>query len=268
MPTSIILNLHAQENGRIPSATGRAVHGFWFQQWKATNPSIADTLHQPTDVQPFTLSPLMGLPRPKKGSIQVKKGDAAWIRIAALSDTLTQPLLESWLPRLPAQIELADKLWNIRTIALSPKEHHWAKQQQYNTLSDNAALATQWQFEFHTPATFRLGKKSHLPFPLPGVLLSSWMRRWNTFAPIPMPDSYRERFREELFVSSYRLKTVPVRYGRRLTIGCVGQFTLRAGKLTTTERTALSALAAYAFYCGSGAHTTQGMGMTQLTINN
>ncbi len=268
MIVSLVLNLQAEENGRISSSTGRAIHGFWFNHWKATAPEIADDLHQPTDVQPFTLSPLMGIPFPKKGIIHIKKGSTAWLRVTTLSLALSQPLLESWLPRLPAHINIADTTWAIRSIALSPKEHQWAGQQTYQTLRSNAVSASQHEFEFHTPAAFRLGKRAHLPFPLPGALLRSWMRRWNAFAPAPLPDSYRELFREELFINAYQLKTVPVRYGRRLTIGCVGRFSLRTGKLTTPQQTALSALAAYAFYCGSGAHTTQGMGMTQLTIDN
>lgn len=262
MPISLVLTLQTEKNGRIDGSTGRAVHGFWFNQWQATAPNIADSLHQSNGIQPFTLSPLMGLPHPNKGNTPIKKGDSAWLRITTLDEAISQPFLESWLTRLPAHIDLADTSWTINTIALSPREHQWARQQPYQTVADNAVAADQWKFECCSPTAFRLGKHSHLPFPLPGMLVNSWMRRWNAFSPSPLPDSYSDLFREELFISAYQLNTVPVRYGNRLTIGCVGQFTLRAGNLTTAQRTALSTLADYAFYCGSGAHTTQGMGMT------
>ncbi len=268
MITAIILHLQSQADGRIHGATGRASHGFWYNQWKNIAPAIADNLHQNREIQPFALSPLMGLPYPQKGTVNVPKGSQAWLRVVTLEKNISQALLQTWLPHLPDQIRLANIPWEIRTTSLSPQEHPWANQQTYTAILDNAQPAHQWRFEFHTPTAFRLGKKSHLPFPLPGILLHSWMRRWNAFSPHPLPDTYRDLFREELFISAYKLKTVPVRYGQRLIIGGIGQFTLRAGSLTNTQRSHISALARYASYCGSGVYSTQGMGLTQLITAN
>ncbi|HID53249.1 MAG TPA: CRISPR-associated endoribonuclease Cas6 [Anaerolineae bacterium] len=269
MIISLVINLQAEADGRIHGATGRAVHGFWLNQWKTASPAIAAGLHRSDGTQPFTLSPLVGLPCPHKGPVAIAKGAKTWLRIAVLRPDLVQQTLETWLPRLPGRIEIAGTIWQVSGIALSPQEHPWARQESY---ADIAAIsgkdARQWRFEFHTPAAFRTGETGHLPFPLPTVLLHSWLRRWNAFAPNPVSDAVRHRLRDALMISAYRLKTAPVRYGRRLTIGCVGRFTLRAGKLHRSERAVISTLANYAFYCGSGAHTTQGMGMTQLTIDH
>ncbi|VAW35084.1 hypothetical protein MNBD_CHLOROFLEXI01-4272, partial [hydrothermal vent metagenome] len=149
-------------------------------------------------------------------------------------------------------------------IALAPQEHPWAGQTSYAALTEAAQPNKSWSFQIETPTTFHIGADAHLPFPLPGALFNSWWRRWHAFAPQPLPPVERHHVQQQLFVSQYRLKTVPVRYGRRLTVGCVGQFSLRAGKLSAETRRTIDTLARYATFCGSGRYTTQGMGVTIL----
>ncbi len=262
MPTSIVLQLQAVANGRIQGNTGRAVHGFWYQQWGKADPAVAAMLHAGNGVRPFTLSPLMGLPRPKHGTTAVSPQQTAWIRFTALHDALAQAVLQNWLTRLPAEIELAGIRWAVQTVALTPAEHPWGGQTDYRELQA-VPPAGKWRVRLLTPTAFRT-ESGQLPFPMPHSLVNSWLRRWQTFAPVPLPaDGLIERLREQLFISGYQLKTVPVRHGRRLEIGCVGDVTLNGRHLDPADRALVTTLAHYAFYCGSGRHTTQGMGMTR-----
>ncbi len=260
MLTSIVLQLQATSSGRIHGSSGRAVHGFWMNQWQNILPAIGDMLHQPNVLKPFTLSPLMDLPYPQKGTTFIPEGHQSWLRISTLNEAVSQPLLETWLPRLPAQIELADIQWHVKKIALMPQEHPWARQTTYGALRDTASRK-KWSLALVTPTTFHMGKDAYLPFPLPGALFNSWLRRWEAFSPVPFANIDRTHIQQQLFVSSYKLKTVPVRQGQRVTIGCVGEMQLRAGKLSPSLLATISTLAAYAFYCGGGRYTTQGMGM-------
>ncbi|GAB4282026.1 MAG: hypothetical protein Kow0080_35830 [Candidatus Promineifilaceae bacterium] len=262
MLTSTIIHLQAQANGHIAGSTARAIHGFWFQQWQNTAPVIADTLHQSNQTQPYTLSPLMGLPRPHKGETAVAAKQTAWLRITTLHTNITTPFLQNWLTRLPAAIELAGIPWAVQTIALSPAQHPLAAQTSYQELQATPPAA-KWRLHLRTPTTFS-AENDHFPFPLPYSLVNSWLRRWQTFAPTPLPidDNFTTRLRQQLHISAYDLKTVPVRHGRRLEIGCVGYITLNGHRLSPQDRATITTLAAYAFYCGSGRHTTQGMGLT------
>ena len=267
MLTSVVLQLQALENGRFQGSTGRAVHGFWFQQWQRTCPAVAKILHEANTMLPFTLSPLMGLSRPRKGKVTVTAGTEAWLRITTLHQSLSQPFLETWLPRLPALADLAGIPWRIQAIALTPQQHPWAGRQTSDKLQqvrEAAPSPKTWRFTLATPTTFHSGDKIQLPFPLPDSIVNSWLRRWQTFAPHPIEPDIRPQLRQGLMVSAYDLKTVPVRNGRRLLIGCVGKITLRAAGLTPQEKRIVNMLAHYAYYCGSGQKTTQGMGMTRL----
>ena len=79
-----------------------------------------------------------------------------------------------------------------------------------------------------------------------------------------LPKNLRERVREGLAVSAFDLKTLPVFDRGRLIIGSVGKLRLTALRLKPGERAAVDLLAHYAFWVGSGHHTTQGLGMTRM----
>ncbi|MFN2206512.1 MAG: CRISPR-associated endoribonuclease Cas6 [Candidatus Promineifilaceae bacterium] len=268
MLLSAVIHLQALKSGTISGGTGRAVHGLWFRQWSKTDPAVADALHAVGSDQPYTLSPLMDLPRAKKGVTAVSKGHEAWLRLTSLDPELTEHLLENWLPALPEQATLAGLPWAVSGVSLNAREHPWAGQDSYELVMDRSLAggeqAAKWPLRLATPTTFRSGQDGHLPFPLPDTLVGSWLRRWQAYSPLPVQWDIRPLLREGLLVSRYRLQTVPVRHGKRLVIGCVGAITLRANKLDDETRALVSMLADYAFYCGSGHKTTQGMGQTRL----
>ncbi len=267
MLTSLVVSIKAVRSGIINGGTSRAVHGFWFQHWGDVDPSLAEALHAPAETPPFTLSPLRGVGYPRGGKVHVRAGEAAWFRVAALSQRVSQALREGWAPQLPQTVELAGLPWRVTGRTISPGEHPWAGQISYKVLGEEHLFSVKpprsWEFEFFTPTAFH-GTVGHLPFPLPDSLVSSWLRRWQAFAPIRFSEELPQMVREGVVVSSYRLKTVPVRFGKRLTVGCVGSYKLNALNLEPADRAALDALAHYAFFCGSGHRTTQGMGMTRV----
>lgn len=96
MPRAYVLQLEAVQSGCYTKSTGVGVHGWWFKQWEAVDkrfneqlgydPDIASHLHCNAD-NPFTLSPLMGLPVSPPGSLtQFSTGLTAWLRFFRLSD--------------------------------------------------------------------------------------------------------------------------------------------------------------------------------------
>jgi CRISPR-associated endoribonuclease Cas6 len=266
MLLAAVVHLRALESGSLPSDTGRAVHGLWFAHWKAVAPQIADELHSVRRAQPFTLSPLMGLARPQAGRLSVGRGDVAWLRVTALDDALAARVESGWLPGLPREVRLGELCWQVTGWTLEPGEQPWAGATDASELAQDHLLAanppTQWRLVFRTPTTFH-GQRGHFPFPLPGALMRSWWRRWQAFGPVRLAEDLVERVEAGLLISGYRLNTVPLRDGRRLTIGCVGTMTINARGLKAGERGAVDLLTAYAFWAGTGQHTTQGMGLTR-----
>ena len=267
MLTSLVIQIEALNDGEINGATGRAVHGFWYKQWESFDSGTADALHDETQVPPFSLSPLMQLPRPQNGITRVTRGISAWFRVATLNRQLSEKLITHWTANLPKEIELAGIKWTITGIAETPEKHPWARQISYQDLASrhlfNNRPPSRWKLAFETPLTFNSGL-GHLPFPLPNNLIGSWMRRWQAFAPLALPEELPQSVREQLMVNHFDMRTIPLRQGKRLIIGGAGSYSLKAIKMPASERAQVDLLANYAFFCGSGYKTTQGMGMTKL----
>jgi CRISPR-associated endoribonuclease Cas6 len=298
MPISAIIQLEALTEGTLNGFTGRGVHGFWFQRWREVNPAVGDRLHSQSQESPFTLSPLMGLAaplhspisRPGNGgtkTVRVKAGQVAWFRATLLDEALGEDFLAGWLHGLETagrfnvpedagvstgsttKAEQPGVEWKVTGSTVEAAVHPLAGRVPYDALSRRHLMASnpprQWKVEFLTPTAFH-GKVSHLPFPLPESLIGSWLRRWQAFAPIALPEEELTQWaRSNLAVSAFRLHTLPVREGERLRVGCVGWLTLRALDMPPYLRAAVDLLAAYALFCGSGSHTAQGMGQTRLS---
>jgi CRISPR-associated endoribonuclease Cas6 len=268
MLTSTVIHLEAAADGQLENATGRGVHGLWFQHWGQAAPEMADQLHQENQLPPYTLSPLMDLPRPnQEGQVHIPKGHKTWFRATTLTRLLSEALLESWIPALDSIIDIPDGVrWKISGVSKMPEEHPWAGQVEYSQLTSQSLYNThppnRWRIRFATPTAFH-ASPGHFPLPLPDSLIASWLRRWQAFAPIALPDDLPEQVRQHVVISAYSLKTLPVREGKRLTVGCVGQMTLRALKMPPAYRAALDVLVNYAFFTGSGHRTSQGMGVTR-----
>lgn len=287
MPLSAVIHLECLTPGRIGQFTGRGVHGLWFKRWGSVDPALASQLHSETQEAPFTLSPLMGLPPARRGENMIQVGQPAWLRITCLSEALATALIEKWLAGLeqdftleipPARQDGGQEFpgvgWKVSGVSLENGLHPFAARIPYEELAHQRLMASnpphQWRLEFLTPTAFNTGrtnggKDNHLPFPLPESLVKSWLRRWQAFAPLALPQEELLTWaRSNLAVSAYRLQTQPAREGERLRVGCVGQMTLRALDMPPYLRAAVDLLAGYSFYCGSGSHTAQGMGQTRL----
>jgi CRISPR-associated endoribonuclease Cas6 len=274
MPFSAVLSLEATADATLDQFTGRGVHGFWFNRWREVDAALGDALHESNDMQPFTLSPLTLTPRPSpagKGiGVRVKPGTAARLRITTLTDALSEAVKSKWLEGLEGKAEVfipqpkdeePGVPWRVRRVEVEA-------QASYEAMSKVHLMSSvpprEWRLAFLTPTTFH-GSSGHLPFPLPDSLVNSWLRRWNAFAPIALPkEELLEWSRQKLVVSSYNLRTLPAREGERLRVGCTGRLALRALEMPPYLRAAIDLLAHYASFCGSGAHTAQGMGQTNL----
>lgn len=272
MPVAAVVNFEALADGQVEGGFGRAVHSLWHDHLAQVAPQTGQQLSHQAQTQPFTLSDLMGLRASPTGEIQVAAGDRAWFRVATLEDTLSEVLIADWLPKLIGQRKnLASIPWAVLAYSTSSAQHPWAGQESYDSIrrraQEQAAGVDSWQFRFRSPTTFHAGRKTHLPFPLPDSLIKSWLRRWNAFNNIDRQWQWATHWRQSLVVNGYSLRTISVRYGRQLRIGCTGWYGLRALNLPPDELAIINALADYAFYCGSGHHTTQGMGLTRRQAN-
>lgn len=275
MPCACVLKLEALRGGCYTKFTGVSVQGWWFARWQEIDagllppdgsPRLASRLHQ-AEIKPFTLGPILGLPRPETGQpVLFPAGQPAWIRFTLLQDpeAVDNPL-RVFVTDLPTQIELGGVAWRVAGVARTPTEHPWAGAASYAELWESRSEPpAAWQIELATPTLFN-GANGLFPFPLPAPLIKSWLRRWNAFCPhaLIIDEALAEAAQAGLAVEGYRLEAATQVQANHETVGCTGQLTFAARGLRATKRRAVDALARFAFYCGSGRHTAQGMGLTR-----
>lgn len=123
--------------------------------------------------------------------------------------------------------------------------------------------------QFLTPVVFLTGKDQH-PFPTAGLVFGHYRARWRAFGTEPLS--------ADLDFASMGLRTLQyegrseavrhgVRKGRtwsdRDYVGFLGSMSFEAPRATPRQRRWLHALATFADFCGTGANTTSGMGVTR-----
>jgi CRISPR-associated endoribonuclease Cas6 len=266
MLTSLVIEVEAKSHGKINGGTGGATHGFYYNHWRVVDKNIANNLHAEKETLPFSISPLMNLPNAHKdNTIRIAPGYRAWFRVATLTKQLSDALITQWAAQLPNKVELAGIHWEVIRM---PQQHSWTKQVSYQQLANtylyNKRPPKRWKLIFETPITFRRGENGYLPFPLPIKLIDSWMRRWQAFSPFAISDNLKDRVYNGLFLESYDMNSTTIHYKNGKYPSGEGHCTLQAKKMSIQERAQVDLLANYAFFCGSGYKTTQGMGLTKL----
>lgn len=271
MLISVVIPLRAcNDQAAFPLATGKLVHGFWHRHWKEMDPLLADRIHPHNDLAGFSLSPLMGLPEPAKktgfssDTISIKTGQTAWFRIAVMDEQIAQAVLQKpdgWLCTLPHRLEIGPVTWEVLD-QVDDSAAAWNLSTDYEELIIQARIKWKWQMDLLTPTAFS-GTYVDFTVPLPELLISSWLKRWNRFSPPgrePLSETLVEAARKNLRLVEYDLHTRP---GERSTTGCLGSLTIQAFDLDAETRWQMDLLFRYAFFCGSGHRTAQGMGLTR-----
>ena len=145
-------------------------------------------------------------------------------------------------------------------------EHPWARGSSYQALADqyfksSKQPADALEVEFVSPTTFH--SDVHVPLPIPEMVLGSWLERWNHFAPASLPRKTGELEEARLALSRYKLETRAVHYEKATWIGFAGRCRFRILSEDEFWARLCNLLADFAFFCGTGAKTSFGMGQTR-----
>jgi len=272
VPSAVVIHLKALRDLPIEGSTGAAVHGFWFERWNALDAAAGDRLHKEAGAarREYTLSPLMHLRRGAGRTFKLHAGDVTWLRVTALTDWLAAALEQTWLAGLQGSVIGmigAPEMFEVTAIARRHEEHEWAGRADYAALAErhlyNLNPPARWRLEFATPTTFK-SSDTYSPLPMPERIVRSWLERWQAFAPVALPDDLPAQARAAAMIAGYNLRTRGMKEETRVVPGFEGDLRLDIPRLPPSERAAFDLLANYAFFCGTGHKTTQGLGMTRL----
>lgn len=252
-----------------PAAMGRAVHAWFLDRVKRLDASLARRLHEGDGPRPFTASNLWGAGRAREGRVTLDPDQPCWVRLTGLTAEASTAI-ERALPAVGDELTLAGATLRVAGTATDADEHPWAGRADYAELVQRYTLAPgphprAVTLSFASPTLFRSSGRD-VPLPLPTLVFHGYLRKWNEFSPLALPDEARRYAEECVGLSRFKLRSHLVSFERGdkgAHVGFTGQVRFRflVGDAYWTRVMLL--LAGYAFWAGTGYRTTVGLGQTQ-----
>jgi CRISPR-associated endoribonuclease Cas6 len=246
---SIVIELAAAATIPKLPLLSHALHAQVIEWIALADADLAQLLHK-APVSPLSISPLRGQ-SPRRG---LKPGDRVYVRVGILASPYAQALLtglEQWRSR---PLTLHQQPFQIVAVLTLPGSHPQAGATPYPLLHQTPATKT-LTLEFLSPTSFKQGKKTIQPLPLPELVFGGLQRRWNAFAPAVLrfdPIDWQG------WVSAYDLKTHRLTIKNSTEIGAQGRISYEFPDPAQGQRAAV--LGQFAFFAGVGRKTALGMG--------
>ncbi len=281
---------------------GQHAHGAFFHIIEQVDPELSARLHEIEGKgarKPFTVSPLMGLPRNShhkgheehkgkkekgfvnsvrsavKNEIHLREGWECWLRVTMLDEGLFKTFLERFHhpndKGLP-EVRLGDAHFWVSEILTTPGSHPWTG---YTTLEElqkrlDEPAPPSITFAFYSPVSFSLGKPQgaqkniYESTPYPRLVFGNLATAWKALTGEDMVKAVENYAEQNLRLILHRVEQRAVTMRDHPEKGSAGRVEYQ---FTSTEDTpparALNLLADLAFYTGIGRKTAQGMGMAR-----
>jgi CRISPR-associated endoribonuclease Cas6 len=263
MPIAVVFRVAPHQAITIGSGLGRATYMATLGLLKRSDRALADRIHDHDGLKPLTVSSVMhATGGDATGSVTPEEQYA--IRVTALTPEL-EALVATWPDNPPDQVTLDTTQWRVTAVTADSAMHPWAGRAAYADLAAPGLTQAgrgprRWELLFDAPVTFRQ-RGMNQPFPLPELVFGSLLERWNSFAPLPLPDEAREFVSNAVAVSAYDLRSIRAQTKNNAQqIGSLGRCTYTATRHDQYGVPCLDVLARFAFYCGIGAGTARGFG--------
>lgn len=260
--------VYVRSQGDMPSltSTGQLLHAAFLSAVAKNDPGLAAQLHR-GNIKPFTLSSLQQHPNQSDKLPPADSPDVFWFRIT----TLTDPLFFSigqvlhGLLNGASLISLGDGThFQVVKVHSGPVERLcWTGISSFEQIYNESVPEDDITLCFYSPTSFKQRDKS-VPLPLPGLVFASYLQKWNAFSPLKFDRaSLLAWVQDNVGIGAHRIETMMVSFDKFHIVGFVGTCRYRSLKKDAEKQRILNALADFAFYAGTGAKTTMGMGQTR-----
>ena len=195
-------------------------------------------------------------PRPFRVSTLAQFAGGASFRISLLDDALFEPLVEG-IRREP----FAKLHERVLHLSAAPD----CVGDTYLALTQRAQPNRRVTLEFMTPTCFHVNNMAYV-LPDPHRIFESYAKQWGRYAPadLHMPSDWLAWLEQAIGISALKIELRQLRFATHVQQGFVGKATFEVLLNPHAEGLHwLNTLADYAFFCGTGHKTSQGMGQTR-----
>jgi CRISPR-associated endoribonuclease Cas6 len=250
---------------------GQHAHAAFMDLVRGVDPDLSARLHDTNARKPFTVSPLMGLPKPsyrsENGGMTLPEGWECWLRVTILDDALFRAFIDHFLNgRACPEVRIGDARFMVSEVLTTPDSHPWAG---YTPLAELQKRLDQppparWKFELVTPTQFGWKDKMVQTMPLPKLVFGSLAGAWREMSDEDSVEAIEKFAEENVLFGEYDLRTERLIVKNSPHLGGVGRVGyLYTGPADHPLARSLNFLAGLAFYTGLGKKTTMGMGMVR-----
>lgn len=262
---SIVLKLQAKHDATLSPTQGYHGYALFLSLLNSVAPGLAHQVHSAEEAKSVTTSPLWGkFHKAKNKEMIVSKGSECWLRITLLEDDVFASFLHSLLREEKAkEIQLESAIFSLVEVVTEPNSSPWARFDSFESLWERAIPQRRIVLQFLSPTAFR-SKGRNMLFPQPELVFGSYLSKWNAYSPISFDDSIRSQVFPHLTTIRYKLQSHILDFNTHKEVGFEGMCAYEI-KHNISEETLrqINALADFAFYAGTGAKTTMGMGQTR-----
>lgn len=260
---SVSVKLRALKDVVISQAHGYQAYGLLLNVLRMSSQSLAEELHGLDGAKPFTVSPLQGRFGRVGEGLKIFPESVYSLRFTFLKGDVFAHFLDGAMKRGDDTVELGSGSFQVEEVNPASKKDSSTGFQSYEGILNGASTWRQIELRFLSPTAFRSGGKRNVVFPEPELVFGSYLNRWQAFSPVKLDDSVTSWF-ARIVVARYQLETHILNFGSYQEVGFTGRCRFELDRNVPEEiAIALNALADFAFYCGTGAKTTMGMGQTR-----
>ena len=248
---STVINLAVEDNSKTSRSLNRAIHAQVLTWLKKGKPEISALIHN-SQQSPISISELIrrtNSPITKSGNSQ--EINHLFFKVNFLQGYLLPILLKGI--ETEKEIFLDNSKFTIVRVDTLPSLDSQAKLATYQELVENSKFCSEINLKFISPTSFKQNNCIQ-PFPLPELVFSNLLRRWNTFAPA---EYHFPKIDWQGMTAAYDLKTKVIK--KEVTeIGSVGW--VRYAFKNDEQARVANILANFANFSGIGRKTALGMG--------
>lgn len=260
---SISVAVRPLQAGAIPLSHGYHVYALFLNIIQMSDSALAEKLHASETAKPFTVSALTGKMRRNGAQLDISPDTTLSVRFTFLDSTVFSHFMDGAIRWGEKAIEIAGVSFCVEEVVTAPRKGLPVAFMSYQEVLEDSDTSRQIDMEFITPTLFRSGGKRNNVFPEPALVFGSYWNRWQALSPVKMGNSLNSCF-EKINVIRYRLETAIWDFGSYQELGYSGTCRFEIDRSISEDKVAsINALADFAFFCGTGAKTTMGMGQTR-----
>jgi CRISPR-associated endoribonuclease Cas6 len=253
-----------------PEVRGHQAHALFLRLLGTSAPALTKNFHKQEGLKPYTVSFISNRGRLREAFSLPAPDDRfdCYLRLTFLKSDILPYFLDGMMKWGDRPVELGSALFHIKESITKSKTTSLTPMQSYQCILDNAQGERHIQLEFLTPTVFRSAGRRNMVFPQPELVFGSYLSKWNSYSHIKLDKALKDIFSQHMIPARYKLQTRMLDFGSYQEVGFVGRCTFLVSDSVSKEALIqINALADFAFYAGTGAKTTMGMGQTRRVVN-